>query len=88
MRSEEKQKMLRGELYLASDSVLAEERRKARRLLHRMNVEMLGGTPFPPIGTLPYFFTVGPHNFFWFDLVPASEQAEEKLRRLQAGDKK
>jgi len=51
-------------------------------------VEMLGGTPFPPIGTLPYFFTVGPHNFFWFDLVPASEQAEEKLRRLQAGDKK
>ncbi|MDP8236918.1 MAG: maltose alpha-D-glucosyltransferase [Candidatus Erginobacter occultus] len=50
-------------------------------------VEMLGGTPFPPIGTLPYFFTVGPHNFFWFDLVPASEQAEQKLRRLQDGDK-
>ncbi len=49
-------------------------------------VEMLGGTPFPPIGTLPYFFTVGPHNFFWFDLVPASEQAEQKLQRLQAGD--
>jgi maltose O-acetyltransferase len=45
MRSEEKQKMLRGELYLASDSVLAEERQRARRLLHRMNVEMPGGTP-------------------------------------------
>ncbi len=49
-------------------------------------VEMLGGTPFPPIGTLPYFFTVGPHNFFHFDLVPASEQAEQKLRKLRAGE--
>ncbi len=49
-------------------------------------VEMLGGTPFPPIGTLPYFFTVGPHNFFLFDLVPNSEQAEQKLRRLRAGE--
>ncbi len=50
-------------------------------------VEMLGGTEFPPIGTLPYFFTVGPHNFFWFDLIPASERAEAKLRRLVAGER-
>lgn len=49
-------------------------------------VEMLGRTEFPPIGTLPYFFTVGPHNFFWFDLVPASEGAEKKLRRRRAGE--
>jgi maltose alpha-D-glucosyltransferase / alpha-amylase len=50
-------------------------------------VEMLGKTRFPPIGTLPYFFTVGPHNFFWFDLVPESQRAQKKLRRLQDGDR-
>lgn len=50
-------------------------------------VEMFGGTEFPPIGTLPYFFTVGPHNFFWFDLVPASEQAKRKLRKLKAEER-
>ncbi len=47
-------------------------------------VEMFGRIEFPPIGTLPYFFTVGPHNFFWFDLVPASEQAGRTLRKLKA----
>jgi len=31
-------------------------------------VEMLGGTLFPPIGELPYFITMGPHNFYWFRL--------------------
>ena len=37
-------------------------------------VEMLGLTDFPPIGELPYFLTLGPHNFFWFRLVPPAEQ--------------
>ena len=31
-------------------------------------VEMFGRTPFPRIGEQPYFFTLGPHNFFWFAL--------------------
>jgi maltose alpha-D-glucosyltransferase/alpha-amylase len=31
-------------------------------------VEMLGRTPFPPIGDLPYLLTVGPHFFYWFEL--------------------
>ena len=31
-------------------------------------VELLGGTPFPPIGELRYFLTLGPHGFYWFQL--------------------
>jgi len=31
-------------------------------------VELLGGTPFPRVGELPYFLTLGPHGFYWFSL--------------------
>ncbi len=31
-------------------------------------VEMLGGTPFPQIGDLPYLLTPGPRGFMWFRL--------------------
>ena len=31
-------------------------------------VEMIGRVEFPPIGELPYLLTLGPHNFFWFEL--------------------
>jgi len=31
-------------------------------------VEMLGYTDFPPIGELPYFLTLGPYDFYWFEL--------------------
>ncbi len=31
-------------------------------------VEMVGETPFPAIGELPYFVTLGPHGFYWFRL--------------------
>jgi maltose alpha-D-glucosyltransferase/alpha-amylase len=34
----------------------------------RVPVELLGGTPFPPIGQLPYFLTLGSHGFYWFSL--------------------
>jgi maltose alpha-D-glucosyltransferase/alpha-amylase len=27
--------------------------------------------PFPPIGELPYFVTLAPYGFFWFELQPA-----------------
>ncbi|ACA59364.1 maltose alpha-D-glucosyltransferase [Candidatus Desulforudis audaxviator] len=33
-------------------------------------VEMFGRTEFPPVGDRPYFFTLGPHAFFWFSLEP------------------
>jgi maltose alpha-D-glucosyltransferase/alpha-amylase len=31
-------------------------------------VEMLGYTEFPAIGALPYFLTVGPYGFYWFEI--------------------
>jgi maltose alpha-D-glucosyltransferase/alpha-amylase len=31
-------------------------------------VEMLGYTPFPRIGKLPYFLTLGGYGFYWFEL--------------------
>jgi maltose alpha-D-glucosyltransferase / alpha-amylase len=31
-------------------------------------IELIGETPFPPIGELPYFLTFGPHSFYWFRL--------------------
>ena len=31
-------------------------------------VEMLGYTEFPAIGTSPYFLTLGPYGFYWFEL--------------------
>jgi maltose alpha-D-glucosyltransferase/alpha-amylase len=30
--------------------------------------ELFGRTRFPPIGELPYFFTLGPYAFYWFRL--------------------
>ena len=38
----EKEKMLAGELYDASDSLLMEERQKARKLIHQLNVTEYG----------------------------------------------
>ena len=33
-------------------------------------VELYSDAAFPPIGELPYFFTLGPHTFLWFRLMP------------------
>ncbi|MBW3606052.1 MAG: alpha-glucosidase C-terminal domain-containing protein, partial [Actinobacteria bacterium] len=33
-------------------------------------IELLGGTRFPTIGTLPYLLTLGPHGFYWFQIAP------------------
>ncbi len=32
-------------------------------------IEMLGRERFPSIGELPYLLTLGPHSFYWFQLV-------------------
>ena len=32
----------------------------------RVPVELLGRTPFPPIGELPYFITLPGYSFYWF----------------------
>ena len=34
-------------------------------------VELFSSNPFPQIGERPYFFTLGPHGFYWFALQPA-----------------
>ena len=38
-------------------------------------VELIGETRFPLIGDLPYFFTLGPHSFYWFRLEPPTDEA-------------
>ncbi len=35
--------------------------------------ELLGHTPFPRIGELPYLLTLGPHSFYWFSIQPHVE---------------
>jgi maltose alpha-D-glucosyltransferase/alpha-amylase len=32
-------------------------------------IELLGRVPFPKIGELPYFITLGAYSFYWFQLV-------------------
>jgi maltose alpha-D-glucosyltransferase / alpha-amylase len=32
-------------------------------------IELLGRVPFPKIGELPYFVTLAPYGFYWFELV-------------------
>jgi maltose alpha-D-glucosyltransferase/alpha-amylase len=38
-------------------------------------IELLGRVPFPKIGELPYFVTLPPHGFFWFQLCAGDEHA-------------
>ncbi|MGK7311487.1 MAG: maltose alpha-D-glucosyltransferase [Candidatus Longimicrobiales bacterium M2_2A_002] len=42
----------------------------------RVPVELFGHTEFPRIGELPYFLTLGPHTFYWFQLTP--ERSRER----------
>ncbi|HEX5391945.1 MAG TPA: putative maltokinase, partial [Rhodocyclaceae bacterium] len=50
----------------------------------RTPVELLGRTPFPPIGDLPYMVTLPGHGFYWFRLSDSQEAPiwhEEMLQR-------
>ncbi len=38
------------------------------RLAGRVPVELLGRVAFPPIGELPYFVTLPPYEYLWFEL--------------------
>jgi maltose alpha-D-glucosyltransferase/alpha-amylase len=47
-------------------------------------IEMLGRTPFPPVGDLPYLLTLPSYGFYWFKLsreVEAPAWHEERLPR-------
>ncbi|HVX17566.1 MAG TPA: maltose alpha-D-glucosyltransferase [Acidimicrobiales bacterium] len=46
------------------------------RLAGMVPIELLGRVPFPPIGELPYFITLPPHGFYWFELQPEPEEPE------------
>ncbi|HMC40084.1 MAG TPA: maltose alpha-D-glucosyltransferase [Acidimicrobiales bacterium] len=35
----------------------------------RVPIELLGRVPFPRIGELPYFITLPPYGFYWFELI-------------------
>ena len=39
-------------------------------------VELFGPTHFPRIGQLPYFITLGPYGYFWFQLRPDEREEE------------
>ena len=47
------------------------------RLSGKMPVELFGRVPFPPIGELPYFLTLGGHGFYWFELVDTPSAAAQ-----------
>jgi maltose alpha-D-glucosyltransferase / alpha-amylase len=49
-------------------------------------LEMMGHTPFPPIGELPYLLTLPSHGFYWFRLATDVEEPawhEERLPPLE-----
>ncbi len=39
----------------------------------RIPVELLGGSPFPPIRQFPYLLTLPPYGFYWFSLSDSAE---------------
>jgi maltose alpha-D-glucosyltransferase/alpha-amylase len=41
----------------------------------RVPTEMVGHVRFPPIGSLPYLLTFGPHGFYWFVLTDGADGA-------------
>src|SRR5690606_17905001 len=50
----------------------------------RVPVELLGRSPFPPIGDLPYLLTLPGHGFYWFELAESADAPswhEEMLAR-------
>ncbi len=54
------------------------------RFRGRVPLELMGRTPFPPIGDLPYLLTLTGHGFLWFRLVADADVPswhEERLPR-------
>jgi maltose alpha-D-glucosyltransferase / alpha-amylase len=46
-------------------------------LAGKVPVELTGRVPFPPIGELPYFVTLAPYGFYWFQLQDPVEEVGE-----------
>jgi maltose alpha-D-glucosyltransferase/alpha-amylase len=43
------------------------------QLAGKVPIELTGRVPFPRIGQLPYFVTLAPYGFYWFELIDQSE---------------
>jgi maltose alpha-D-glucosyltransferase/alpha-amylase len=52
------------------------------RFKGRVPLELMGRTPFPPIGDLPYLLTLAGHGFLWFRLTTAAEEPQWHDERL------
>lgn len=52
----------------------------------RVPVEMLGRSPFPPIGDLPYLLTLPAYGFFWFRLATDAAPPQWHAERLAVQD--
>jgi maltose alpha-D-glucosyltransferase/alpha-amylase len=46
------------------------------QLAGKVPVELTGRVPFPRIGELPYFVTLAPYGFYWFELI---DQPEDEI---------
>ena len=52
------------------------------RFRGRVPLELLGRTPFPPVGEMPYMLTLAAHGFYWFQLaadVPIPSWHDERI---------
>ncbi|MEA3640566.1 MAG: maltose alpha-D-glucosyltransferase [Lamprobacter sp.] len=54
------------------------------RFQGRVPIELLGRTPFPPIGELPYLLTLAGHGFYWFLLSDEADAPSWHDERLPA----
>lgn len=54
------------------------------RFQGRVPIELLGRTPFPPIGELPYLLTLSGHGFYWFLLSDQDDAPAWHDERLPA----
>jgi maltose alpha-D-glucosyltransferase / alpha-amylase len=48
-----------------------------RRFPGTTPVEVFGGSPFAPVGEWPYYLTLTPYGFFWFQLTPKRTAGED-----------
>jgi maltose alpha-D-glucosyltransferase/alpha-amylase len=49
-------------------------------------VEMLGRAVFPRVGDQPYPLTLPSYSFYWFELLPAEQEADEATLQAIAGE--
>jgi maltose alpha-D-glucosyltransferase/alpha-amylase len=52
----------------------------------RHPVELIGNTEFPAVTSAPYFLTLGPHSFYWFQLAKVAKPLVLQRPRLAGRD--